>query len=205
MAFAVEANNVSWLDVGAQFTVPSNFTLFTEPQPSGLPNISNGTIWSNEVDTFWLYGGEAFANQSNANNIWRYQSNANGGTWSEIDSKAANLSLQRPTRGAGCNVPSRSIAYYLGGYMKLNVTGDGNSFDPQYLHTMTVFDMNTESTSIVTIPDYVPVVDPNLVYLDIGVRGALVVVGGQTESNGTLEMASSKLSSALKFPSLPGA
>ena len=55
---------------------------------------------------------------------------------------------------------------------------------------MTIFDMNTEKTSVVDVPAYVPIIGQNLVFLSAGKEGALIALGGQTESNGALERVS---------------
>ncbi|KAL9608072.1 MAG: hypothetical protein Q9167_007072 [Letrouitia subvulpina] len=56
-----------------------------------------------------------------------------------------------------------------------------------YLHSMTIFDMNTEKTSVIDVPSYIPIIGQNLVFLPIAGEGVLVVLGGYTESDGELE------------------
>ena len=56
----------------------------------------------------------------------------------------------------------------------------------EYLHSMTVFDMKTEKTSVIGVPQYVPVIGQNLVFLSAGKDGVLVALGGHTESNNVL-------------------
>ena len=136
----------------------------------------------------WLYGGESSATGNDSNNIWRFEPKIDGGRWTALNSKAANLSSHRPTHGAGCNVPNYATGYYLGGYLKWKETENSSSFKPEYLHSITVFDMNTESISTFDVPMYVPTVDSSLVYLNAGIKGVLVVLGGQTENNGVLSM-----------------
>ena len=168
--------------MSSSFEMPSTFSPGSKPQPQALPDISNGTIWSNEIDTFWLYGGDVFNNDNASNSVWRFKATSNEGTWTEIDAKAANLSQRRPSHGAGCNALDKGTAYYLGGYIKPN----GPNESSQYLHSITAFDMTTENALAYDIPDYIPIIDPSLVYLDAGTEGVLVVIGGQTEKDGVL-------------------
>ena len=59
-----------------------------------------------------------------------------------------------------------------------------------YFHSMTVFDMKTEKTSIIGLFQYVPIIGQNLVFLSAGKDGVLVALGGHTESNSVLERVS---------------
>ena len=60
----------------------------------------------------------------------------------------------------------------------------------EYFHSMTVFDMKTEKTSVIGVPQYVPIIGQNLVFLSAGKDGVLVAFGGYTELNGVLERVS---------------
>ncbi|MCJ1394522.1 hypothetical protein MMC18_007401 [Xylographa bjoerkii] len=186
---ASPVSNLSSVNLSASFDIPETFTLLSSPQPTKLLDISNGTIWSNEIDTAWLYGGQSSTMGNNNNSIWRFTTSSNQGSWTELHPRAADIPKYRPTHGAGCNVPSRDTGYYLGGYILADETAVGNFSIMRYLHSMTVFDMNSESIYTVDIPNYIPIVDPSLVYLDAGSDGALIVLGGQTESNGFLDIA----------------
>lgn len=55
---------------------------------------------------------------------------------------------------------------------------------------MTVFDMKTEKTGVIGVPQYVPIIGHNLVFLSAGKDGVLVALGGHTESNSVLERVS---------------
>lgn len=48
---------------------------------------------------------------------------------------------------------------------------------------MTIFDMNFETTAIIDVPEFVPIIGQGLVYLDVIVEGILTAIGGQTEMN----------------------
>ena len=67
---------------------------------------------------------------------------------------------------------------------------NATSSEIEYLHSMTEFDMNTEKTSVIDVPSYVPIIGQNLVFLAAGKEGVLIALGGQTESNGALERVS---------------
>jgi hypothetical protein len=51
---------------------------------------------------------------------------------------------------------------------------------------MTIFDMSFENTTIIDVPEFVPIIGQSLVYLDVGIEGILIAIGGQTEMNGVL-------------------
>lgn len=159
--------------------------------------MSYGTLWSNEIDTFWQYGGQNLAEDDGKNTIWRFTLDSdlvNEGTWSQLDARAANLSGTRRTNGAGCNVPSQLTGYYLGGQSVLNNSDSGT---PRYFHSMTIFDMNVETTKTIGVPDYVPVIGQSLVYLDLSTEGILIVIGGQTEMNGIINTVSDSVCSEI--------
>jgi len=123
---------------------------------------------------------------NSVNTIWCFRLDpdlVNVGTWSQLDPGAANLSGTRRTNGAGCNVPSYLIGYYLGGQSTLNTAG---SVTPLYYHSMTIFDVSLKTTTVIGMPDFVPIIGQSLVYLDVGLDGILIVVGGKTEMNGVL-------------------
>lgn len=71
---------------------------------------------------------------------------------------------------------SRSKGYYLGGIAK-----NRDSSEIKYLHSMTIFDMNAEKTSVIDVPPYVPIIGQNLVFLPTAGDGVLVALGGYTE------------------------
>ena len=53
--------------------------------------------------------------------------------------------------------------------------------------------METEKTSVIEVPSFVPIIGQNLVFLSAGKEGILVALGGQCESNGVLELVSKVL------------
>lgn len=132
-----------------------------------------------------MFGGVSSGHSDHDNTLWRFNSSSEGQKWAQIDKASANLTGSRPANGAGCNVPSRLEGYYLGG-MAQNAT----SSEIEYFHSMTVFDMNTEKTSVVDVPSYVPIIGQNLVFLSAGKEGILIAFGGHTESNDALERVS---------------
>jgi len=52
-------------------------------------------------------------------------------------------------------VPSQLTRYYLSGQSTLNTT---SSVTPQYFHSMTIFDMSLETTTIIDMPEFVPII-----------------------------------------------
>jgi hypothetical protein len=62
---------------------------------------------------------------------------------------------------------------------------------------MTIFDMSLETTTIIDVPEYVPIIGQSLVYLDVSVEGILIAIGGQTEINGVLNTVSESIFSGI--------
>ena len=178
-----QAHDLTSIDLNNAFSIPSTFSALARPQDPVVPLISNGTLWSNNVDAFWLFGGVSSGQSDHDNTLWRFNSSSQ--SWTHIDKETANLTEPRPADGAGCSDPSRSRGYYLGGMAKST-----NPSEIEYLHSMTVFDMKTEKTSVFNVPPYVPIIGHNLVFLSVGKEGVLIALGGQKESNGTLERVS---------------
>jgi hypothetical protein len=180
----VPAPNLTQINLSVNFTIPGTFNASQLPKLPEVPDVSYGTLWSNEIDTLWLYGGQDVEDEDTPNTIWRCKlDSALEGDWSQVDPVAANLTGLRRTDGAGCNVPSQSTAYYLGGRSGLNTTASGV---PQYFHSMVVFDMESETTSVIDVPDFVPIIGQSLVYMDVTLEGILIALGGKTEMNGSL-------------------
>lgn len=127
-------------------------------------------MWSNQIDRFWLFNGKQ---------LWRFETGTC--TWTEVQNFCPRGNNIKRVAGVGLNIPSRATGYYLGGY-----SADDNSTDRRYFHNMVVFSMGNERTRSINLPDYVPIIAPGLAYLDIGAEGMLVVIGGQTEKDGTL-------------------
>jgi hypothetical protein len=128
-------------------------------------------------------------NNDAPNSIWRYQKDPNfvNGDWTQINATTANLTGLRRTDGSGCNVPSQSTGYYLGGRSAWNISA---SVTTQYFHSMVAFNMANETTSVIDVPDFVPIVGQSLVYMDVGEDGILLAVGGMTEAEGMLNAVS---------------
>lgn len=153
--------------------------------------MSHGVIWSNLVDRAWLFGGKSEADSHLPNSLWRFEPGKVDDWWTSID-VGHNVSSSRPTNGAGCNVPDLQSGYYLGGMIG---SDDVGSSGPRFLHSLTLLNMQTESLSSLEVPDFVPVVNQSLVFLDTGNKeGALVALGGYTEKNGDLTVVGDTIS-----------
>jgi hypothetical protein len=141
-------------------------------------------MWSNLVDRAWLYGGRSEADIKLQNSLWRFERASFGNQWTSLP-VGLNMS-RRPTNGAGCNVPDLQTGYYLGG---VTYSDDEGSSDLHFHHKLAVFDMKTETLSSFDLPDFVPVVNQSLVFLNTGnKKGALVALGGFIEKNGNLSI-----------------
>ncbi|KAL9631054.1 MAG: hypothetical protein Q9164_006097, partial [Protoblastenia rupestris] len=180
--------NLTTIDLTNEFSIPSTFTFLTQPQDPQIPFVSNGTLWSNQINTFWLFGGVSSGPTDHDNTLWRFNSSSNEQKWTQLGKNSANLTGARPADGAGCNVPSHFKGYYLGGMVK-----HADPSGVEYFHSMTVFDMKTEKTSVIGVPQYVPIIGQNLVFLSAGKDGVLVALGGHTELNNVLERVSENL------------
>ncbi|RDW79447.1 hypothetical protein BP6252_04085 [Coleophoma cylindrospora] len=174
------ASSLTTIDLRNSFEVSSTYNASYQPKPSEVPTVSFGVLWGNNVDTFWLFGGADTAGKNNKSAIWQFETNGKG--WTALDNTTTKLQSAMPRDGAGCSIPSWSVGYYLGGYISNDTTRE-------YLHSMYKFDMDTKSTTIIEVPSFVPVVGQSLVYIDAGKKGVLVVLGGYTETNGVLELA----------------
>lgn len=148
-------------------------------------------MWSNLIDRAWLFGGKSEADSQLPSSLWRFEPGKVDDPWSSIDI-GRNVSSIRPSNGAGCNIPDLQTGYYLGGMI---VSDEMGSSGPRFLHLLTVFNMQTENLSSLEVPDFVPVVNQSLVFLDTGNNeGALVALGGYTEKNGDLAVVSYAIS-----------
>ncbi|CAM1509067.1 Fc.00g028060.m01.CDS01 [Cosmosporella sp. VM-42] len=166
------------------FASPPGPVLNSSARPNDVPLVSHGFMWSNLVDRAWLYGGMPLnVNDSAQNDIWRFTTNNESVQWNRLDIRDGSPG-SRPSYGAGCNVPDLKKGYYLGGMTS------GKPEPVTYLHSLAVFDTDTETLSTIPVPDFVPVVNQSLVFLNTATRrGALVALGGYTERNGSLSMA----------------
>ena len=145
--------------------------------------MSDRVIWSNLIDRAWLFGGKSEADSQLRNSLWRFEPGKVDDQWTSLDI-GHNVSRSRPSNGAGCNIPDLQTGYYLGGMI---VSDEMGSSGPRFLHLLTEFNMQTETLSSLEVPDFVPVINQSLVFLDTGNNeGALVALGGYTEKNGTL-------------------
>ncbi|RDW91841.1 hypothetical protein BP5796_01235 [Coleophoma crateriformis] len=179
------ASSLTTIDLRNSFDVSTTYNTSSQPKPSEVPTVSSGVLWGNNVDTFWLFGGAEPAGKNNKSAVWQFETNGKG--WTALDDTATRVQSALPRDGAGCSIPSWSVGYYLGGY----VTNDGpNDTEKEYLHSMYKFDMDTKSTTTIEVPQFVPVLGQSLVYIDAGKKGVLVALGGYTETNGVLQLAS---------------
>ena len=129
-----KALNSTKIELSNAFSIPQSFTAVSQPQDSGIPMISNGTLWTNRIDKIWLFGGKSSKQTDHENSLWRFDSTLNGQQWVRLDSTSTNLTGPWPADGAGCNVLSRKKGYYLGGISK-----NENSSSITYLHSITIF------------------------------------------------------------------
>lgn len=172
------------VDLRQNFSIPDSYNTISKAKSNNVPNISYGTLWSNNIDTFWLFGGQTLEAEDDTNSIWRYR--ASEERWEVIVTKS-DLSPGRPVDGAGCNVPLWSTGYYLGGYI---MTNKSHIATKNYLHSMVVFDMDTDSVTTEDVPEYIPVVGQSLEFLNARKKGVLIVMGGYTAINNTLTLVS---------------
>ena len=83
-------------------------------------------------------------------------------------------------------MPDLQTGFYLGG---MTDNHNGSSHSHRYLHWLSVFSMTREVLTTLPVPDFVPIVNQSLVFIDTGSRsGALVALGGLVEREGVLTM-----------------
>lgn len=153
----------------------------SQARPSNVPHVSHGIMWGNLYDRAWLFGGKTWQGHA-ANEIWRFERRDSEGEWTKLG-LADSVAAARPVRGADCNVPDLQKGFYLGGMAEENENGT------RYLHSLAVFNMEDETLTMAPVPDFVPVVNQSLVYIDTGTRaGALAALGGVLEQNRSLSM-----------------
>ncbi|KAM7208347.1 hypothetical protein V8F20_001325 [Naviculisporaceae sp. PSN 640] len=170
------------------FDIP-NGPVPMDPPPiekTTAPAVYHGFAFSNLVDRAWLFGGAPVDPNARplANHVWRFEPGA-AVPWLQLPlvSRDNNLNLGRPYRGAGCNVPDLQRGFYLGGM----VDNEQPGFPPRYSHWLYEFSMDDETLNVLPVPSFVPVVNQSMVFVNTGTRqGALVVLGGSVESNGSL-------------------
>ena len=150
------------------FKIPPGPILEHQPRPSVVPIVSHGVMWSNLIDRAWLFGGKSEADSQLKNTLWRFEPEEPHDRWTRLDTDL-HVSDRRPSNGAGCNVPDLQTGYYLGGMI---VSDDAVLSGPKFLHTLTEFNMETETFSSVGIPHSVPVVNKSLVFLKTGKKKA---------------------------------
>lgn len=167
-----KASNMSYIGLSQAFDVTSGDVKVSMGQQRGPPGVAYGALWSNSINTLWLYNGRS---------IWRFDTESQ--TWAIHESSGIDQGAMIRTGGSSLTVPSKAKGYYLGGYT------EGNESLTKYYHTLVIFDMEDESLKSQPIPDEVPIVAPALVYLDAGDAGLLAVMGGKVEKDGVLAYA----------------
>lgn len=168
------------------FGSPPGPVLQTWERQRDVPIVSNGFMWSNLVDRAWLFGGRPVDDSvALANDIWRFTVDNDTVEWQEVPA-SVDTGYARPSHGAGCTVPDLQMGFYLGGIQSRTSASD----EPNtYFHRLWMFDMRSETLSSIPVPDSVPVVNQSVVFVDTATRsGALVVLGGYVETNGSLEL-----------------
>jgi len=142
-------------------------------------------MWSNLIDRAWLFGGKSEANRLLQNSLWRFEPSRSDSQWTSLELDH-NMSDSRPSNGAGCNVPILQTGYYLGGII---VSDHWPTHDLHFRHVLTAFNMETETLSSFDVPDFVPIVNQSLIYLNTGRKdGVLVALGSYREQEGKLEL-----------------
>lgn len=178
---------LSSVNLTIDFKIPPGPIVEPQLRPSDVPVVSHGVMWSNLLDRAWLFGGKSEADSQLRNSLWRFEPGKSYSQWTSIDI-GHNVSDSRPSHGAGCNVAGLQTGYYLGGRIG---SDDVISSGPQFLHMLTVFNMENETLSSLQVPGFVPVVNQSLVFLNTGQgKGALVALGGYTEKNRSLAIVS---------------
>lgn len=159
--------------------------------PEHVPIVAHGTMWSNLISRAWLFGGRIYNTSLSTNRIWRFEPESTGEKWTAVGS-GAGKPIDLPSNAACCNVSDLERGYCLGG--EIQSISEESTTHISYSHELYIFNTQNETLSTITVPDYVPVVNQSMVWLDTGNRnGVLAVLGGFTEVNGRLDMVSKTL------------
>lgn len=179
-------------NLSTSFDVPPGPQSLAQKRSAEVPSLFHGFAWSNLVDRAWLFGGkpsdDASGVEFDANSIWRFEWTNGQGEWSKLNIKNG-IDLERPFRGAGCNAPDLQMGFYLGGMSSRPSWNDTN--ETTFLHQLFVFDTQHETLKVLPVPDFVPVVNQTLVFINTGSRrGGLVALGGSVEQGGNVTLVS---------------
>lgn len=102
-----KASNMSYIGLSQAFDVTSGDVKVSMGQQRGPPGVAYGALWSNSINTLWLYNGRS---------IWRFDTESQ--TWAIHESSGIDQGAMIRTGGSSLTVPSKAKGYYLGDIRK---------------------------------------------------------------------------------------
>ncbi|PWW74078.1 hypothetical protein C7212DRAFT_365693 [Tuber magnatum] len=182
-----EVSNTEFLqlDLTKSFRLSENTIPWQKPKINGNtvpPAFSAGAMYSGKDDFVFLFEGQTPKNMSEqSSSIWGYsltnQTWQVTDRWDHDDERFPN----RQSRGASVVTPGGDIGFYIGGIRAYeNDTFKGWFYGPE--EQFTVLDLAAgKRNKTERLPLKQKRIGPNVVYLPIGKKGSLVLVGGTGE------------------------
>ncbi|KAF1839262.1 hypothetical protein BDW02DRAFT_585319 [Decorospora gaudefroyi] len=176
--------NSSTVDTG----MPSQHANLSKP--GNIPSVSGGYLWADDTNKcFYQFGGEypEGVSPTDVFSMWTYDVPLN--QWNATDTKG-DKSLQRVSFGAGTQVESRGLGFYLGGWLS-NRSTLGWTGPPMATNGLIQFDMSTGELKNRSGPDDTGRAEGHLLFLPVSDSGILIYFGGieDTYRNGSFDAA----------------
>lgn len=153
---------------------------------SSIPDVSGGILWADDVNKrFYLFGGEYYQEPPTPFNMYSYDVLYN--QWDSFG-PPQQTTINPVSYGAGVAISERGLGFYYGGWMS-NSSVPGWTGPPVATSNMIVYDMDQNSWTNNTGPDWVRRADGSMNYIPASDGGMLVYFGGSTDvyQNGTVE------------------
>ncbi|RPA92787.1 hypothetical protein L873DRAFT_1794038 [Choiromyces venosus 120613-1] len=173
------------LDLTQSFRISEDTVPWQRPKINGdtiPPAFSAGAMYSGKGDFLFLYEGQTPKNMpEQSSSIWGYS--LTNQTWQMTDKwdHADERFPNRQSRGAPVMTPDGDTGFYIGGLRAYeNSTFKGWFYGPE--EQFTSIDLVTgRKNKTERLPLKQKRIGPNVVYLPIGKKGSLVLVGGTGE------------------------
>ncbi|KAH7345963.1 hypothetical protein BKA66DRAFT_325438 [Pyrenochaeta sp. MPI-SDFR-AT-0127] len=146
-------------------------------KPANVPSVSGGYLWADETNKcFYQIGGEYFPGSSPTDfSLWTYDVLLD--QWNNTKFTSSERSPQRLSFGAGTQVESLGLGYYLGGWFNNRTTPKWTG--PEIATSnMVEFDFTKGHLKNITGPDTTGRAEGQMVSLPVSDRGMLIYFGG---------------------------
>jgi hypothetical protein len=145
-------------------------------KPAGVPSLSGGYLWADEVNKcFYQFGGAVQEGASPQDfSMWTYDVVLN--QWNTTNFKSSERIWQRPAFGAGTQVESLGLGFYYGGWLSNRTTPSWKG-PRMAVSSIVKFDYTTGALQNTT-HDGIGRAEGQLVFLPVSDRGMLLYFGG---------------------------